>query len=101
MSPDKRSGDEVCVEKRLESVEEESAAEQPTAVFKDVVEKADDASKVVEPGQQEYSTKVTADTRWARMVDRLVLFREKYGHCLVPNRYPEDTQLGSWGKSSE
>lgn len=35
--------------------------------------------------------------KWDEMFTRLVTFREKHGHCLVPNRYTEDPQLGSWG----
>jgi hypothetical protein len=38
------------------------------------------------------------DTRWERMFIRLLAFKEKHGDCVVPNRYPDDTQLGSWGK---
>lgn len=36
--------------------------------------------------------------KWEEMFRRLQRFREKHGHCLVPNRYSEDPQLGSWGK---
>ena len=36
--------------------------------------------------------------KWDEMYSRLLAFREKHGHCLVPNRYQEDPQLGSWGK---
>jgi hypothetical protein len=32
------------------------------------------------------------------MFIRLLAFKEKHGDCVVPNRYPDDTQLGSWGK---
>jgi hypothetical protein len=35
--------------------------------------------------------------KWDEMFTRLVTFSEKHGHCLVPNRYTEDPQLGSWG----
>lgn len=34
--------------------------------------------------------------RWETMFQRLVAFKEKHGHCLVPNRYPEDRSLGAW-----
>ena len=34
--------------------------------------------------------------RWETMFQRLLLFKEKHGHCLVPNRYPEDRSLGAW-----
>jgi hypothetical protein len=39
---------------------------------------------------------VTHDTKWEIMFDRLVEFKKKYGHCLVPNRYKNDNKLGSW-----
>lgn len=35
--------------------------------------------------------------KWDEMYRRLLIFREKHGHCLVPNRYVDDPQLGSWG----
>mmetsp|Transcript_7524 Transcript_7524/g.12541 ORF Transcript_7524/g.12541 Transcript_7524/m.12541 type:complete len:740 (-) Transcript_7524:117-2336(-) len=34
--------------------------------------------------------------RWDNMFERLVTFKVKYGHCLVPNRYDEDKSLGAW-----
>lgn len=39
---------------------------------------------------------VTHENRWQIMYDRLVVYKKKKGNCLVPNRFPEDTQLGSW-----
>jgi hypothetical protein len=38
----------------------------------------------------------TLQHRWDNTFDRLVVFKEKYGHCLVPNRYDEDRSLGAW-----
>lgn len=35
---------------------------------------------------------------WDESFKRLLAFREKHGHCRVPNRYKEDPRLGSWGK---
>jgi hypothetical protein len=37
--------------------------------------------------------------KWEENFHKLAAFKEKHGHCLVPNRYPEDPQLGSWGAS--
>jgi hypothetical protein len=37
--------------------------------------------------------------KWEQMYERLIVFKDKHGHCLVPNRYAEDAQLGSWGKN--
>ena len=39
------------------------------------------------------------EKKWEEMFSRLVAFRNTHGHCLVPNRYTEDSALGSWGKS--
>jgi hypothetical protein len=49
-------------------------------------------------GDQDSEKGSNLDTRWERMFTRLLAFKEKHGDCVVPNRYPEDTQLGSWGK---
>ena len=35
--------------------------------------------------------------KWEDMLNRLITYRDKHGDCLVPNRYPDDPQLGSWG----
>ena len=39
-----------------------------------------------------------AEKKWEDMYSRLLAFKNKHGHCLVPNRYRDDTSLGSWGK---
>ena len=39
---------------------------------------------------------VPHDMRWDAMYERLVAFKEKHGHCLVPNRCKEDPKLGAW-----
>jgi hypothetical protein len=49
-------------------------------------------------GDQDSGKCSSVDTRWERMFTRLLAFKEKYGDCVVPNRYPDDKQLGSWGK---
>jgi len=36
------------------------------------------------------------EQKWNQMFDRLYLFKEKHGHCLVPNRYENDPALGAW-----
>ncbi len=36
------------------------------------------------------------DKQWDQMFDRLVEFKAKHGHCLVPKRYPDDIKLGTW-----
>lgn len=41
-------------------------------------------------------TKGKQAERWDQMFERLVQFKNLYGHCLVPNRYPDDPSLGAW-----
>eukprot|EP00521_Asterionellopsis_glacialis_P007019 CAMPEP_0195281356 /NCGR_PEP_ID=MMETSP0707-20130614/704_1 /TAXON_ID=33640 /ORGANISM="Asterionellopsis glacialis, Strain CCMP134" /LENGTH=324 /DNA_ID=CAMNT_0040340237 /DNA_START=47 /DNA_END=1018 /DNA_ORIENTATION=- len=33
---------------------------------------------------------------WRTMFTRLLAFRDKHGHCKVPQRYRDDPQLGTW-----
>ena len=33
------------------------------------------------------------DKQWDQMFDRLLEFKAKQGHCLVPKRYPDDIKL--------
>jgi hypothetical protein len=35
-------------------------------------------------------------SRWDSMFTRLIAFKEKHGHCLVPNRFEKDRSLGAW-----
>jgi hypothetical protein len=63
-------------------------------------ERSDSASEKQEHDEddRDSSKGSNVDTRWERIFTRLLGFREKHGHCVVPNRYPDDQQLGSWGK---
>jgi Helicase associated domain len=36
------------------------------------------------------------DAHWNRLFDRLVEYQRRHGDCLVPNRYPDDPELGHW-----
>eukprot|EP00523_Entomoneis_sp_CCMP467_P019920 CAMPEP_0168863248 /NCGR_PEP_ID=MMETSP0727-20121128/18853_1 /TAXON_ID=265536 /ORGANISM="Amphiprora sp., Strain CCMP467" /LENGTH=395 /DNA_ID=CAMNT_0008918313 /DNA_START=85 /DNA_END=1268 /DNA_ORIENTATION=+ len=36
------------------------------------------------------------ERKWEEMFTRLKKYKESFGNCLVPNRFPEDPQLGSW-----
>lgn len=36
------------------------------------------------------------DERWERMYEALVAFRNKHGHCDVPQKYPANQSLASW-----
>lgn len=42
------------------------------------------------------SSALSHDSKWEIMFSRLLIYKEKHGNCLVPNRYKEDTKLGSW-----
>ena len=33
---------------------------------------------------------------WEAMYEKLLEFKKNFGHCNVPDRWPEDTQLGGW-----
>jgi hypothetical protein len=37
-----------------------------------------------------------ADKRWHQQYEKLVEFRRKSGHCIVPRRYEQDKSLGIW-----
>ncbi|CAB9505504.1 helicase [Seminavis robusta] len=64
--------------------------------------KAEEDATGCDDGQEPGSLKKAPDEatsyrkRWTEMYQRLVAFRQKHGHCMVPNRYDEDTQLGYW-----
>ena len=34
--------------------------------------------------------------KWDEMFNRLLDFKKKHSHCLVPNRYSDDPALGAW-----
>jgi hypothetical protein len=78
------------------------ATESPDAGLEkqDANEIPDSASEKQEhdEGDQDSGKGSNVDTRWERMFTRLLAFKEKHGDCVVPNRYSDDTQLGSWGK---
>ena len=38
------------------------------------------------------------EASWEESYDHLVQFRNQYGHCRVPTRYPADQQLATWVK---
>jgi hypothetical protein len=46
--------------------------------------------------QKKKKSKGKQAERWDHMYERLVKFKDLHGHCLVPNRYPEDPSLGAW-----
>ena len=58
------------------------------------------SSSITAPMNNVTSNKVTklgtGNPKWDAMYDRLVEYRDKHQNCLVPNRYKEMPQLGSW-----
>jgi hypothetical protein len=36
------------------------------------------------------------DKQWKMKYEQLVKFKRTNGHCMVPNKYKEDTSLGAW-----
>ena len=38
-------------------------------------------------------TKLCADEQWNGMLERLLAFRDRFGHCNVPKRYMDDPRL--------
>jgi len=45
-------------------------------------------------GQLQPTTKL--EEKWYNNLDLLIQFKQQHGHCLVPNRYFENPQLGAW-----
>jgi len=41
-------------------------------------------------------TRNSYDDQWDSMFDRLVMYKDKHGDCLVPKRCKEDQKLGTW-----
>lgn len=48
-------------------------------------------ASTVQPGKK-------LQAKWDEMFGRLLEYKTEHGHCLVPNRYAKDPQLGSWGE---
>ncbi|MBF0626089.1 MAG: helicase associated domain-containing protein [Magnetococcales bacterium] len=36
------------------------------------------------------------EVQWREMLEMLAVFRRRYGHCLVPKDWPENSRLGNW-----
>ena len=43
--------------------------------------------------------KISEDSTWMQKLEALKKFKQKHGHCNVPQRYKEDRSLGHWIKS--
>jgi hypothetical protein len=46
--------------------------------------------------QQKWNIFKPDDKLWHQQYEKLVEFKRKKGHCLVPKRYEQDTRLGEW-----
>ena len=48
------------------------------------------------PPKKPAAAAVSDDATWQSMYQRLVEYREKFGNCLVPRKYPDDPRLAQW-----
>ena len=49
-----------------------------------------------QPSHQIRSERNSYDDQWDSMFNQLVAYKEKYGNCLVPKRFPANKKLGTW-----
>jgi hypothetical protein len=54
---------------------------------------ARDSEKPTEPSR---IARNSYDDQWDSMFDRLAMYKDKHGDCLVPKRCKEDPRLGTW-----
>ena len=80
-----------------------ASSQQVAKNHDDRSEKSDDSTLRVPPSSSDCDGKAPTPSntcalqnRWDNMFDRLLAFKAKHGHCLVPNRYNEDRSLGAW-----
>jgi len=78
----------------LESIrmEDQRNSSKTNTIDKD--HESDDFSNA--PSSSQKKVAVGPSNKWFKMYKALLEFKEKYSHCLVPNRYTENPQLGSW-----
>lgn len=53
-------------------------------------------NKIIVPPECHVQPLSKLSEKWNNMLNALLEFKEKHGHCLVPNRYHENPQLGAW-----
>ena len=53
-------------------------------------------SEACDSQESVYHSGTSSVTKWEMMFQRLLEFKEKHGHCLVPNRFKDDKKLGLW-----
>lgn len=63
---------------------------------RDVNDDTEHSPNVCEAQEYVYHSGTSSVTKWEIMFKRLLVYKEKHGHCLVPNRYKDDKKLGLW-----
>mmetsp|Transcript_28109 Transcript_28109/g.39740 ORF Transcript_28109/g.39740 Transcript_28109/m.39740 type:complete len:633 (+) Transcript_28109:60-1958(+) len=53
-------------------------------------------ARKISASNKKHPASTVLQQKWNRMFDRLLSFKAKHGHCLVPNRFSEDPALGAW-----
>ena len=79
-------------ERRAENYSAEGVARRPSGG-----ENEDDEDDDDDDSKSAGRDSTILNAKWEDSFQRLVAFKKVHGHCLVPNRYREDPQLGSWG----
>jgi hypothetical protein len=59
---------------------------------------SDDLPNQIDSIQQTRRVSVKRNAHWEKMLSELIEYREKYGDTLVPVEFPDNPQLGTWGK---
>lgn len=75
------------------------AVSNPAASLSPPASDDDDDGSTLNEGDSTRPSRMKLQEKWEEMFQRLSEYRDRTGNCLVPNRYTEDPQLGSWGKN--
>lgn len=76
---------------------DQNGSAKPEVKAEPAGEDNDDEDHYNEDEDDEDGDEGNLNSKWEETFKRLQVFKERHGHCLVPNRYQEDPQLGSWG----
>ena len=72
-------------------------AHLPSSTDADLADQAPAAKRILEEnraaGSLKKRAKLSANEQWNVMLERLLAFRDRFGHCNVPKRYLDDPQL--------
>jgi hypothetical protein len=63
---------------------------------RDMNDDMEHSPEVCEAQEYVHHSGTSSVTKWEIMFKRLLVYKEKHGHCLVPNRYKDDKKLGLW-----